>query len=111
MFSNYVDFLQHKKNPKLVTNKKRKFSLYLYYNSNWRSDWQRTACVEYTEKMYSSYCGLSLAKMVVYMPQISTHKHYSLEGSARDSQRLLPTDYAMIYLVWNNCENVAMTSC
>lgn len=39
--------------------------------------------------------------MVVYMPQISTHKHHSLEGSENASQSSLPTDYAMIYVVWN----------
>lgn len=49
---------------------------------------------------FSPYCGLSQPKTVVYMPQISTHKHHSLEGSENASQRSLPTDYAMIYVVW-----------
>lgn len=39
--------------------------------------------------------------MVVYMPQISTHKHHSLEGSENAFQKSLPTDYAVIYVVWN----------
>lgn len=34
---------------------------------------------------FSPYCFLSQPKMVVYMPQISTHKHYSLEGSENAS--------------------------
>lgn len=98
MFSNYVDFLQHKK-TKLVTNKKRNFPcIYTITQTEGQTDSVQPAW-NTLKKMYSPYCGLSLAKMVVYMPQISTHKHYSLEGSARDSQSFLPTDYAMIYLV------------
>lgn len=52
------------------------------------------------DKSSSPYCSLSWPKSVVYMPQISTHKHHSLEGCETASRRSLATDYALIYVVW-----------
>lgn len=49
---------------------------------------------------FSPYCSLSPPNTVVYMPQISTHKHHSLDRSSCVCLGSLPTDYA--WLMW--CE-------
>lgn len=75
------------------------FMLWCIYSRN-------AVCVRFSEgTRYTEHTGnilwLISPKMVVYMPQISTHKHHSLEGSENTSQCPLPTDYAMINVVWN----------